>query len=118
MSTPTPTHLYHYACAHAAPQIRRSGVVRPNPMAALQLAWFTDLAVPDRDKLGLTSMMLACDRTEFRFLVAADDDRIVPWPVWCRVQGVGRRARERYEASPGAAPLHWWVAAEPVEVVA
>lgn len=110
------THLYHYACAHAAPQIRRSGVIRPNPVARLRLAWFTDLRVADRQALGLTSHMLACDRTEYRFTVAPADN-LLWWPDWCRANGLGWRQRDLYEGTTDAQPGHWWVSSEPQRVI-
>lgn len=115
MTAPQPDVLHHFCCSHSADSIRHARKIRPNPYARIRLSWFTDLPVADVPALGLTSLMLRCDRTEHRFTVPADP-RIVWWPQWCRDQGIGRRARDMYESTDGAQPAHWWVAAEPIEI--
>lgn len=104
--------LYHYTCEHRARLIREDGSVRPGwqlgappeiPWA--RFAWFTDMAVPARDALGLTSEILTCDRTEYRFEAAYVPPELVPW-VSVRQ---GFRWAEYLESAPGARPAHWWV---------
>jgi hypothetical protein len=102
------TALYHYTCSHRLPGILKAGLVKPNPVTGW--AWFTDLDVPVRDALGLTSDMLGCDRTEHRLTVL--DGGPVPY-VSIRRQ-LPRLMREGLESSPGALLMHWWVSPQPV----
>jgi hypothetical protein len=110
--------LYHYTCSHGADRILIEGRLKANPHPLLPgppLIWLTDLDTPDRAGLGLTSQILPCDRTEFRF--AVDTDAAVHWPRFARV--LSRSTREQLEAAPGALPMHWWVAGpEPISVLA
>ena len=114
--------LYHYTCDHAAPLIRESGTVlslaalnaggRPGMPPWGMFSWFTDLDTPDRNGLGLTSNILDCDRTAHRFTVA-DATEVEQWVNihWSHPWG------SVLESAPGALPMHWWVATEPVPVV-
>jgi hypothetical protein len=103
--------LYHYTCAHGRAAIIKSGmIVKPNPVTGW--AWFTDLTPPDRVGLGLTSYMLECDRTEFRFTVI--DDKPVPY-VDIR-KALPQATRDGWEGAPGALLMHWWISSRPVEV--
>ena len=111
--------LFHYTCDHAVPGILTDEHVRSladlHPYADIPpwglFSWFTDLDVPDRNGLGLTSTVLSCDRTAHRFTVTdtteverwVDVRRYHPWAV-------------EMESAPGAMPAHWWVATEPVPV--
>jgi len=109
--------LYHFTCEHHAGAIRRVGVLRPSPVLAyfVPLVWMTDLGVPDRRGLGLTSTILACDRLTFRFR-ASDSRSVVAWNVFKRGR-LPRGVIERLEAAPGALPSHWFVSEVPVPVV-
>ena len=113
--------LYHYTCSHAAPGIIERGRVLPLsdlysgagvPPWGL-FAWFTDLDTPHREGLGLTSSLLACDRTAHRFEVT-DTTEVERWVNvhWYYPWG------SELESAPGAMPMHWWVATEPVPVKA
>lgn len=107
--------LYHYTCCDRAEMIRRDRWLRPNPQPALdglELVWLTDLDVPDRHALGLTSLSLNCDRIEHRIAV---DAVAVHWPVFARRLPVHQR--RPLELSPGALPMHWYVATIPVPVL-
>jgi hypothetical protein len=118
--------LYHYTCDHRAPLVRADGLVvpahhlrrddgRPNPVALIPwcaFAWFTDLEVPIRAALGLTSDLVACDRTEYRFR-AIEGARLVHWTDIRRRYGWA----EILETAPGARPAHWYVSADPVPVI-
>ena len=117
--------FYHYTCAHSAPLILRSGVVKPlgqlgnlaGQMPAdrqwmLDIAWFTDLPDPLREALGLTSETLQCDRTEWRVTVS-DPSGLVHWPRFAR----GRVPREqRDDLERYGRPAHRWVSEAPVPV--
>lgn len=106
--------LYHYTCEHAALDIGERGTLRPH----LGLIWLTDLDVPMRDALGLTSNTLACDRTAFRYRVL-DDTPCMWWIGWSRLrQESWRPWVAELEAAPGVRPVHWWVSTAPVPVVA
>jgi hypothetical protein len=114
------TTLYHYTCSHRAPYIEQDGFVMSLDMVlgersgfpSARFAWFTDLEVPHRVGLGLTSYSLKCDRTERRFLVTDDADVL-------RYLDVRRQHRILWplEKAPGALPAHWWIARKPVPVV-
>lgn len=109
------TRLFHYTCQHAALGIRSTGKVQPQPQPVLEgafLSWWTDLDVPHREALGLTSLTLKCDRTECRF-EAADTSQITRWTA-VRHLPRGAAALER---APGAMPAHWWIAGKPVPVL-
>lgn len=112
--------LWHYTCAHQAPLIRADGYVRPvRDLAAPArhvpawgaFAWFTDLAAPIREALGLTSWSLDCDRTAYRFRVEPGVEVV----AWMSVRREYPWAW-RLESEPGARPAHWYVSAEPVPV--
>lgn len=112
-------NLYHYTCDHAAPSIRKQRYVIPlceqvpgdGVVPWGLFAWFTDLDTPDRSGLGLTSLLLSCDRTAHRFTVA----NATEVERWVNVRRFHPWAHE-LESAPGAMPMHWWVATEPVPV--
>lgn len=112
--------LYHYTCDHGAVIIRRSRWLMPHPQVALpgspELIWLTDLDVPDRFGLGLTSRSLACDRTQHRVTAAAAEHEVMPWTAYAR--GLSGDARRVLESVRGVLPMHWWVAQVPLPVVA
>lgn len=95
--------FYHYTCDDRAKKIGRAGRIKPG---GSPYAWFTDLARPNRDALGLTMNYIACDRTTNRYRVV-EDALLIPWrdvrrscdPDWVAL----------LESSPGARPMHWWV---------
>jgi hypothetical protein len=108
--------LYHYTCDHGHDQI--DDLVVPATWQTDRAsgtpgvyAWFTDLADPMRDALGLTSHMLACDRTAHRYRVL-DSVGVVPWVTVRRMWAWA----EELESAPGARPRHWFVADGPVRV--
>lgn len=114
--------LYHYTCAHHAPEIATAGKVLPGFMLTDKpmpwtgrIAWFTDLIPPNRFALGLTSYRLKCDRTEARFRVV-DPTEVMPW--WEYARAVPRELRDEIEGGPGVRPAHWWVSVCGVPVVA
>lgn len=106
---------YHYTCSHQVEQIRASGVLRPWPqpvLGGIELIWLTDMDVPERAALGLTSNSLHCDRTEHRIAVECDALR---WVRWCRRLPIDQRRTLEY--APGAMPMHWWLTLDTVPVV-
>lgn len=114
MSPAIPVQLYHYTCGqHGRPGIEVAKTVCPAPQPLLRknLAWFTDLALPDRWALGLTNSSLCCDRTEYRVTVNTPGTTVVPWWHWCRgvVQPVLREILELEGLC-----MHWWVSEAPV----
>lgn len=109
--------LYHYTCSdHGAPGIQSDGIIRPTRLWGQHYAplavWLTDLPFPDRDRLGLTSLILDCDRTEVRFEVECE---AVRWKHFAAEIGVPREWRRALEGN-GADPYHWFISTEPVPV--
>jgi len=109
--------LWHYTCDHGHERI--DGLVVPGASLTTRqidgpgvLAWFTDLDAPIRDALGLTSQILACDRTAHRYRVT-DAREVVPW---VQVRRLWSWASE-IEQAPRVMPRHWYVAAVSVPVV-
>lgn len=99
--------LYHFTCVDGAHGIRRDRRILTHdqsPIGLPPLVWLTDLDVPDRAALGLTSRLLSCDRTEWRVTVDVD---AVPWHRFARRLPLG--VRRPLEMAPGALPMHWWV---------
>jgi hypothetical protein len=113
--------LYHYTCGHSYQGIKRDGKLKGNPHPYIRtlgpLIWLTDLDAPDRAALGLTSLTLQCDRTQFRAVVEVDlllDEDVVHWPQFAR--RLQRSTREMFESDPGVRPMHWYVALQPFPV--
>jgi hypothetical protein len=116
--------LYHYTSIESARQIDYDGYLYPirtlDPQAivsmpeAMQplfdLIWATDLPVPDRDGLGLTSHSIDVDRTTVRYRIL-NTSLLVPWGRIRRT--VDARLRDGLELAAGAMPRHWWASADP-----
>lgn len=109
--------LFHYTCGHSLDGIQESRfLLRPwGAPGRPQLVWLTDLDFPDREGLGLTSRLIACDRTRYRFTVHPQS--ATPVEHWSTAR---RRFRPTYvealEKARGAKPEHWWISREPVPV--
>ena len=123
------TTLYHYTCAHGCQAIGEEGLLQPlrvlmpreqrvgwEPwrLPIADLIWLTDLNVPFREALGLTSYSLGCDRTTYRYRVT-DASLCQPY-VKVRRQ-LPRQLRIQLESAEGVMPRHWWVSLAPVPVV-
>lgn len=98
--------LYHYTCVHGVSGIDRTLTLDPDKAMLWRCIWMTDLDHPDRRGLGLTSDILGCDRTRYRFTV--------PEPVKTqRWVDVRRQCppglREWLESVPGVLPMHWFL---------
>ena len=122
--------LWHYTCSHSYARIGANGRLVPawdlyteqqqrqlpaDLQPITKFVWLTDLDTPIADALGLTREHIRCDRTRFRYRV--QDDR-----AWITRYAAVRRSltpevRTALETAPGAMPMHWWVAREPVAVV-
>ena len=117
-----PAQLWHYTCDHSREKIGLVGELLPasslmnlhqydSPLS--DFVWLTDLGTPDREALGLTSRILLCDRLAHRYRVTEgghaiwwmDLRRVLPW-AWV----------DAVESAPGARPVHWWAAQDPVPV--
>jgi hypothetical protein len=113
--------FYHYTCEHGYNGITTEGnwLLRPTLSLVLgvPLVWLTDLAIPDRWGLGLSSVILNCDRTTWRFEVWDGFEAAEKWPAWAHRHRLSLDLRDRLEGEPGARPLRWWVAEQPVPVV-
>lgn len=123
------TALFHYTCQHGRDGIGNQGVAVPSsylPEVRAKLAgtaddlrkfmglvWFTDLAAPDRDALGLTMHSITCDRTQYRYIHFGTAGLV----QWVHVRkAFSERVRASLEEAPGAMPMHWWVSTGPVPV--
>jgi hypothetical protein len=112
---------YHFTCEHHVFDIVAVGAVIPHrhpfmPMMA-PMAWFTTLAHPSADDVGLTSTILSCNRLAHRFQVL-DHSTLIPWsyvvehappsvlPRWV-IADLGRYGK----------PDTWLVSTTPVEVM-
>lgn len=113
--------LYHYTCSHSIEGINEQRVLLPGdqlPMAQLnmpwttQFVWLTDMAVPDRASLGLTSNFIRCDRLRYCYLVT-ETAEVHPWSVVARDFP---ELRGQIEQAQGARPAHWFVSRTPVPV--
>lgn len=104
------TILYHYTCDHGAKGLGLQDHLLPNmhPLLGMPLVWLTDLDAPFIEPLGLTSHMLSCDRTEYRYRVT-DARTCIPW--------VRYEHRDRSIEIDGTMPMHWWVSEQPVPVI-
>jgi hypothetical protein len=115
--------LFHYTCDHGRHGIGDMGYLRS--VASLtgrrdlpdlaRWIWLTDLDIPVRDALGLTSHLLGCDRTAHRYRVADTPHMVEPWTKVRRLAAPADR--EALESSPGARPRHWFVTRFPIAVV-
>lgn len=108
------TALFHFTCQHAADRIE--GLLLPHPQPLIgdtALVWLTDLDEPDREGLGLTSMTLACDRTQIRYRVT-DPTPVEPWigsTTQASVAPPIQALLHRYSR-----PEHWFISRQPVAV--
>jgi len=112
--------LYHYTCGHGRDGILADGYVRPNTHVYLPMLppfiWLTDLDVPTREALGLTSVWLTCDRTEYRFdFELSDESGVRHWPAVAHDARLPRPVRDLLEDG-GALPQHWYVLGKPLDV--
>jgi hypothetical protein len=124
-SRPKPT-LWHYTCSHGHHGLGyETATLLPAASLALahqreqlpesgHLVWLTDLDRPLREPLGLTSYLLRCDRTAYRYRVT-DPTSCEPWHVVARK--MPKHVRMELEQALGAMPAHWWVSFLPVPVV-
>lgn len=102
MTTPT---LWHYTCDHAWMRIGSRGWLKPGPDGFI---WLTDLDVPHRDGLGLSSAFIECDRTAHRYRVEPGHDA----HPFVRMQHAFDPARwDALMRVPGGLVRHWYVAA-------
>jgi hypothetical protein len=114
--------LYHFTCGHGRQRIGPQGWLLPAATVAGRRAglgpqasyvWLTDLDTPVPGVLGLTSSIIACDRTQYRYRVISTQG-VMPWTS--ARQALDPRVLEVLEAPP-ALLRHWWVARVPVRAV-
>jgi hypothetical protein len=132
VTRPPPPTLYHYTCNHGHRALSAGGQVKPPAlflsqrqlaladtafMVLTQLAWFTDLAQPQPDALGLTRHSIHCDRTAYRWQVADGlEHRVLPIRYGVLRGTLPRLIRDSLELAHGAQPRHWWVSGWAVPV--
>jgi len=111
--------LYHFTCAHGKSDIgtgpRALLIPHRHPLlgADVKLVWFTTLADPDEDEVGLTSSYIKCDRREYRYVI---DEGVADGCRWWL------ESDERTAAPPQVIadlesfgkPETWWVSSRPV----
>jgi hypothetical protein len=131
MTSETLPVLWHHTCEHAQREIgaegnlmsvfdlegkRAKALTVNSQMMRLWLSfiWLTDLAVPDREGLGLTMHAIGCDRTRHRYRVT-DPSTCEPWGHYRMRLSPGMR--DLLELADGAMPARWWVSTDPVPVV-
>ena len=112
--------LFHYTCDHGRDAILADGgMLRPGFDG---FVWMTDLDVPYRVALGLTSQILSCDRTAHRFeLVMPEWNDTPPWPAvpWMELRKMrGFKLMAYVLEAAGTMPRHWFVSSRPVLAVA
>ena len=100
--------FYHFTCDHGRQNIGKHGLILPNPHTGF--AWFTDLANPCREALGLSSHTLTCDRMRWRYRVT-DATAIRPYRELVDPLTAAALATSRVI---GGQPDRWFVAAQPV----
>jgi hypothetical protein len=125
--------FWHYTCDHGHQEIGGEGRLisavqlaqkmgKPEAFehmpayqrAIAEIIWMTDMEYPDADALGLTRVTLSCDRTAYRYRVAAGY-RSIRYVDFRRE--LPKRTRDELENAPGALPMHWWMAYMSVPVV-
>lgn len=124
MSRPS---LYHFTCDHGAEAIQADGFIRPmtpwpvnvgdvpTGMAhAPPVAWFTSDPMPSRDAVGLTSVLLDCDRMAYRFQVGPV--RAWPWRSFAAMHGCTEEYYRGLVGTYWGRPDTWYVATRPVPV--
>lgn len=103
--------LWHYTCNHHRAQLGWNAALMPGLDG---FVWLTDLDHPHAAALGLTRVVLTCDRTAHRYRVTG----AVPARPWTEVRREVNPVRvQALESAPGVLPRHWWVAETLVPVV-
>jgi hypothetical protein len=127
-------HLYHYTPWAKLPAIIQSGELRPSAAGAEHerpLLWFSAHPVWEPTATKLLVSARGVRRMDFeemeerfgavRFLLPADDPRLMDWPTACRYAGTpfaDRVAMERSGRMQGAYPSQWFALKCPVAVEA
>jgi hypothetical protein len=122
--------LWHYTCDHGRQALGQSGTLLPISLLdkdardklpdylkmLAAVIWFTDLAVPQVEALGLTMNTISCDRTKYRYRAISTYSigrytSARPSWVW------NKQLCAELEGVPGAKPEHWWIAYGPIPVI-
>lgn len=107
--------LYHYTCDHAHLAIERTGILVPHRAvtfgAGMSLLWATTQTPPVAADLGLTSVLLDCDRTAHRWRII--DTR--PFHRWIDTSMASTSAGRALSAT-GDQRL-WWVSLRTADAV-
>lgn len=116
--------LYHFTCAdHGRAGIGTSGFIKPNRHVLLSIppvVWLTDLpTIEDRDGVGLTMSLTACDRTEYRYRVSIGSAfvGVYHWPEFADAMLRPEDGRAREDMERYGKPEHWWVSTRPLWAV-
>lgn len=110
--------LYHYCCSCSARRITQRGFLQPNGAAlfGMALVWLTDLAVPDREGLGLTSHILRCDRLEHQYIADVEAEQVERW-IDSDIRRTLSAEPDFHEFEDGRRPDTWWIATRPIFAV-
>jgi hypothetical protein len=111
--------LYHFTCDHSYRHIGRYNALLipqdiggPHPLTGLPpLLWFTDEPHPDRERTGLSSVTITCDRMAHRYIID-DWAACQSWmgSYWRgQVPADALEVLEYREAGFEPSTGHWWV---------
>ena len=104
----TTAPLWHYTCTHGWLAIGARGFLRPGLDG---FVWLTDLDHPHRDALGLSSVLIECDRTAHRYRVDFTTDA---HPFLKMRHAFDPLRWDALMSVPGGLVRHWFVAAVPM----
>ena len=110
----TETALWHFTCEHGRRGIGTRGlIVCPirHPILEKRIAWFTELAEPDRESTGLTMEHTRCDRMVYRYRILKPA-QCIRWEA----SAARREAPGWYlkDLESYGDPEHWWISEIPV----
>ena len=120
--TVEPVQLFHFTCRHSAAQIRKEGLIRPHRLFGQhwmpRLTWLTDDPDASHESLfgkPVPTSELACDRTEFQFVVEVLAGAM-PWRQFVREHPSMSDVARALALAPGVDHQRWWVTQDVIRV--